>query len=267
MSIDHSVSASTPPIIIAAGGLDPSGGAGLHADIKTITALQGHACALATVLTVQDSRQVYDLRDIPQELLERQMQTLMADMPPRAIKAGVLGSGKTATWLAGWFEKLAGQAFRVVDPVLKAGGGGNLANEGLVVALRSALLPNTDLLTPNIQELLTLADSASEEAAIAMLLGLGVGNILVTGGHDGNVQQIHNRLYTADGQFQEWFIPRQKGEFHGTGCTLASAVTTLKARGLTLPQAVEQAQLWLTQCLQRAYCPGQGQWFLQTEHK
>jgi len=267
MPTDHPIEPTTPPIIIAVGGLDPSGGAGLHADIKTITALQGHACALATVLTVQDSQQVYDLSDVPQEFMEQQMLTLMADMPPQAIKAGALSSDKTALWLAEWFEELEGQAFRVIDPVLKAGGGGNLSNQGLVATLRNALLPHTDLLTPNIQELLTLTDTNSEEAAIAVLLQLGVGNVLITGGHDDNARYIHNRLYTAEGQYQEWFISRLAGEFHGTGCTLASAVTTLRAHGLPLPLAIEQAQNWLTRCLQGAYRPGQGQWFLQTGHK
>ncbi len=255
---------NNPPVILAVGGLDPSGGAGLHADIKTITALGGHACSLVTLLTVQDSHRVYESHPMAVDVLESQLQKLVTDIPPLAVKAGALGNTDTVRWLANGFKRLQGQSFRVVDPVLKAGGGGSLSSSDMLSALRSELLAHTDLLTPNVLELFEITGEYNEASAIAMLFHLGVKHVLVTGGHDDTPNLIHNRLYTDDGQYQQWQIPRLAGEFHGTGCSLASAITTLAARGLPLPQAIEQAQDWITRCLKSAYKPGRGQWFLNS---
>ncbi len=258
------------PRILTIGGLDPSGGAGVHADIKTINSLGGHAISLVTTLTVQDSRKVYAQNPVDTAILQAQLKKLFEDCPPLAIKVGALGSSEITAWLGNLFKGMAKETFKVVDPVLSAGGGGSLSGNRQLEVLKQEVLPHTDLLTPNTQELFKLTGLDDEFEAIQQLFDFGVRHILVTGGHEAG-DSIRNRCYskptglsrrTDRWNYQEWLLPRINGEFHGTGCSLSSAIATLIGQDMPLHQAIETTQQWLTSRVTQAYTVGHGQSYL-----
>ncbi|WP_020406089.1 bifunctional hydroxymethylpyrimidine kinase/phosphomethylpyrimidine kinase [Hahella ganghwensis] len=269
----------TPPVILTIGGLDPSGGAGIHADVKTINHLGGHGASIVTTLTVQDSLQVYGQHPVSPDILQSQLSTLLRDCQPQAVKCGALGNSEITDWLGNVFRGLPKEVFKVVDPVLSAGGGGSLSENSQIKTLKQKVLPLTDLLMPNTQELALLTGADDEEEAIRQLLDIGVNHVLVTGGHESGTD-IRNRLYSSQADTSdssqpeisssnkepldchEWHLPRIGGEYHGTGCTLASAVATLIARGYTLQQSIEDSQAWITNRIRSAYQIGRGQTYL-----
>lgn len=245
------------PNILVIAGQDPSGGAGIHADIEAIHSLGGFASTLITALTVQNSRNVSDFQLTGLGLLERQADSLLADYRFQAVKIGMTGSVAMVEWIARLLARLPGVPV-VLDPVLAAEAGGALARGDLNQALVDHLAPMTTVLTPNLPEAEALSGAtgpASAGRALSRRCGRAV---LVTGTHD-DTDQVSNHLFDGD-QERRWDWPRLPHSYHGSGCSLASAMACLLGRGDTLEDATEQAQAWLHQALKDAWRPGDGQY-------
>lgn len=240
------------PVVLCFSGLDPSGGAGLQADIEAIAALGGHAAVVCTALTVQDSQRVYGFEAVSPALVRQQAEAVLADLPVAAIKLGMLGSGAIADVIAGLLA--AHPALPVVlDPVLAANSGGNLADDDLAQAL-FRLFPRATLVTPNTVEARRLSGTDDLDAAVQALLALGAVQVLLKGGHEPGTE-ILNRLYSARGLQSESRCPRLHGEYHGSGCTLASAIAAGLAAGLPLQAAITRAEAFVATALARADRP------------
>lgn len=240
------------PVVLCFSGLDPSGGAGLQADIESVAALGGLAAVVCTALTVQDSQRVYGFEPVSPELIRRQAAAVLADLPVKAIKLGMLGNGAITAVVA---EVLAAhpQIPVVLDPVLVANSGGSLASDDLAQGLLR-LLPLATVITPNTVEARRLAEADDLEAAVAGLARLGARHTLLKGGHEPGPLLL-NRLYRGDTEIYRSETPRLAGEFHGSGCTMASALAAGLAAGLGLEAAVKQAEAFLAGALAAADRP------------
>ena len=244
------------PNILVIAGHDPSGGAGIHADIEAIRALGGFASTLITGLTVQNSQNVRGFRLTDVDLLRQQATTLLEDYDFQAVKIGMTGSVATVEWIARLLARLPGVPV-VLDPVLAAESGGSLAQGDLNEALMDRVAPQATVLTPNLPEAGQLSgESDVAEAGFALTRRCGRA-VLVTGTHD-NTDQVANPLFEGD-RHHQWEWPRLPEVYHGSGCSLASAIASLLARGLPLEDAVGDAQAWLHRTLQHAWQPGGGQ--------
>jgi len=239
-----------PPIVLTFAASDPTGGAGLQADLLTLAALGCHPLSVLTGLTVQDTSGVEHLEAIPADLVARQARALLAETPVAAFKAGVLASAENVRAVAAIVARHAGTPL-VVDPVLASGRGDALASNAVRNALLEALVPRTTLLTPNTLE-------AERLGGAQRLLDLGARYVLVTGTHDQTAEVI-NRLYDAGGLVREDRWPRLPGSYHGSGCTLASAVAAALAKGRSMPDAVRDAQEYTWQALAAGFRSGAGQ--------
>ena len=247
------------PVTLCFSGLDPSGGAGLQADIEAIAALSGHAAVVCTALTVQDSQRVYGFEPVAARLIRQQAEAVLADLPVAAIKLGMLGSAAIADVIALLLVQHPDIPV-VLDPVLAANSGGNLAGDDLVRGL-FPLFPLATLITPNSVEARRLAGVENLDAAVAALFARGAQNVLLKGGHEpGDV--ILNQLFSAQGLLRESRLPRLPGEFHGSGCTLAAAIAAGLAAGLALPTAVQQAEAFVASALRQADRPRSAGQFL-----
>lgn len=243
------------PVVLCLSGHDPGGGAGIQADIETAAALGAHAVTVITAHTVQDSRNVVRVLAPDRALLREQLEILLADVDVAAIKIGLLGEPEQVPIVAELLARLKVPA--VLDPVLRAGGGAALASEALIAQL-GALLPGLELLTPNAQEARRLAPASTDlEACAAALLAAGAANVLVTGGDEPG-DPVVNHWFRRDGATRRYAWPRVPGRFHGAGCTLAAAVASLRARGLPLAAALEDAQAYTHRALQAAFAAGRG---------
>jgi hydroxymethylpyrimidine/phosphomethylpyrimidine kinase len=245
------------PVVLCFSGHDPSGGAGVQADIETLVSQQCHAASIITALTEQDTRNVKKL--IPQrpDDIISQAATLLADLPVKAIKIGLIGHHDTAAAIQ---TILTGhpQIPVVLDPVLAAGGGAELASEKLIAAITGLLLPCTTVLTPNSEEARRLTGLSDLQECGLALLDKGCDYVLITGTHETS-PAVCNQLF-HDGRLLETFTwGRLPASYHGSGCTLASAVAGLIAQGLDPFQAATEAQDYTWHALEAAYQPGQGQ--------
>lgn len=238
-------------------GLDPSGGAGLQADIQAVTALGGHPLPMLSCLTVQDTRNVYNAAPVDADLVRQQLETLAGDCRIDAVKTGAMGNADVVGVLADFLDQHP-ELPLILDPVIKAAGGGDLADEELLSAMKTRLFPRAEVITPNGIELTMLGDCDSEEAAADVLMGQGCDGVLATGGH-GTGPTITNALYRPNQAVRYWQIERVGGEYHGTGCTLAAAIAAGRAAGLTLEDAIEQAQRFVAGAINHALAVGQGQ--------
>jgi len=244
------------PTVLCLSGHDPAGGAGVHADIEAIAAQGAHALTVITALTVQDSRNVARVQAVDATLFAEQIERLLADSDIRAIKLGLLGDIAQIAVIAATIRRLRVPV--VCDPVLRAGGGSDLAATATIAALREQLFPLVDLLTPNAAEARRLApDAADPAAAAATLWAAGCRQVLVTGGDEPG-DEVCNLWRRDDGSLREFRWPRLAAAFHGAGCTLASAIAGRLAVGDDWPQAIEQAQRYTHTALARAYRSGRG---------
>lgn len=239
-----------PPIVLTFAASDPTGGAGLQADLLTLAALGCHPLSVLTGLTVQDTSGVEHLEAISADLVARQARALLAETRVAAFKAGVLASAENVRAVAAIAAGHVNTPL-VVDPVLASGRGDALASDAVCMALLEALVPLTTLLTPNKME-------AERLGGTQRLLGLGARYVLVTGTHDDTAEVI-NRLYDASGLVREDRWPRLPGSYHGSGCTLASAVAAALAKGRAMPEAVREAQEYTWQALAAGFRSGAGQ--------
>tara|TARA_R110000824_G_scaffold390760_4_gene587609 strand:+ start:27569 stop:28402 length:834 start_codon:yes stop_codon:yes gene_type:complete len=245
-------------LIIA--GSDSGGGAGLQADIKTVTALGGYASNAVTAITVQDTLGVHGIHEIPLDIIRAQIKVVLQDIGTDAIKTGMLHSVEIIEAVAEDISALAPDAALIVDPVMVAKGGAALLQANAVDAYKRALMPLATLITPNVPEAEALTGRSiktleDQKAAADALLGLGCDAVLLKGGHiDGatinDVLATHEMIEVMSG-------PRiDTRHTHGTGCTLASAIAALMAQGAPLRDAVEIARDYVQEAIRTA--PGFG---------
>ena len=250
--------ASIPPVVLIIAGNDPTGGAGLAADIQAVSALGAHPAPVAAVLTVQDTRDVSRVEPVDPVLVAEQADAVLADLPVAAVKLGLLASaavGRAVAALLRAHPKLP----LVVDPVLKAGGGEILAEEALIEVYRREIFPRATLITPNAAESRRFIPGTSDATALgAALLALGAAHVLIKGA-DEATPAVRNLFMSADGSRQEFTWPRLPGVYHGSGCTLASAAAALLALGETPAAAVSRAQDYTWKALQAGMPLGRGQ--------
>lgn len=245
------------PVVLCFSGLDPSGGAGLQADIESVAALGGLAAVCCTALTIQDSQQVHGFETVSPELIRRQAEAVLADLPVRAIKLGMLGNGAIAD-VVGAVLDAHPEIPVVLDPVLVANSGGSLAGDDLAQGLLR-LIPRATVVTPNTIEARRLAGTDDLDAAVAGLARLGARQVLLKGGHEPGPLLL-NRLFRGTSELYRSETPRLPGEFHGSGCTMASALAAGLAAGLELEAAMKQAEQFLGGALAKADRPrGDGQ--------
>ncbi|MDF1643791.1 MAG: bifunctional hydroxymethylpyrimidine kinase/phosphomethylpyrimidine kinase [Pseudomonadales bacterium] len=251
------------PIVLCLSGLDPSGGAGIQADIETLASLGCHCAPIITALTIQDSSNVADLVSVDPVLIGRQFETIFADMPISAVKIGLLADAAVVKQIATKLAKHPDIPV-ILDPVLKASGGTELANQHVIDAVREQLLPETFLITPNANEaqrLCPASDTTNEktsEQCASYLHSRGCAHVFITGG-DSPGKEVTNQLFSAGQSPQSFRWPRLTGNFHGSGCTLAAAISGFIAKGLPVPEALFQAQQYTHEALASAQPLGKGQ--------
>jgi hydroxymethylpyrimidine/phosphomethylpyrimidine kinase len=252
------MSSRSPAAVLAFAASDPTGGAGIQADLLTIAALGCHPLSVITAITVQDTHGVERMLPIDAAWITAQAQRLLDDIPVAAFKAGVLGSAQNVRAVSEVVARHAALPF-VVDPVLASGRGDPLAQDEAIEALRELVLPQTTMLTPNSLEARRLADGAADLAECARrLVEQGCEYVLITGTHEAGGDVV-NTLYDASGVVREDRWPRLPASYHGSGCTLASAIAAELAKGLEPPEAARAAQRFTWQSLAAGFRPGGGQ--------
>ena len=246
--------------VLIVAGSDSGGGAGIQADIKSVTALGGYAATAITALTAQDTRDVHGIFEVPADFIAQQMAVVLDDIGADCVKTGMLHSEAVIEAVAAMLEARAADIPLVVDPVMHAKGGAELLQPVARAALKSRLIPRAAVLTPNLPEAESLSgariESAGQMAEVAtMLLALGPRAVLLKGGHlkGDTVRDV----LAAEGSVQVFESPRiHSTSTHGTGCTLASAIATGIAQGLGIPEAVRRARDYVREAIRSA--PGLG---------
>lgn len=253
--------AVAPPCVLVFSGSDPSGGAGMQADITAIAALGAHPLSVVTVLTVQDNERVFGVYPVAAELVRQQAQALVERIDISAVKLGIVGNRVNAEAIAAIIRQLRARQPDlpvVFDPVLANGHGDNLASEDPIAAV-APLFELATVITPNRLEADRLCGSATDpEQQARLLLERGCRNVLLKGGHGPEQDQVLNR-WTSRDQSRSWSWPRLPGEFHGSGCTLAAALSALLAQGLGMEAAIAAAQTYCQQTLAASYSIAAGQ--------
>jgi hydroxymethylpyrimidine/phosphomethylpyrimidine kinase len=248
----------TLPVVLVLAGNDPTGGAGITADIETLVSLGCHAAPVITALTVQDTVGVKHFQPVETGLVVSQARAVLEDMPVAAIKAGMLANADIVTALSAILHDYP-EIPLILDPVLASGRGDPLADDALIEAMGSLLLPQTTLITPNILEVMRLApDADNVDAAAQELLSAGCSYVLVTGTH-ANTPSVDNRLYGNHRLLETWSWERLPYSYHGSGCTLASACAATFAHGMDMMEAVAEAQDFTWQALAHGGRLGMGQ--------
>lgn len=242
-------------VVLCLSGHDPTGGAGVQADIETVAALGAHAATVITAHTVQDTRDVRRVVVADAGLLKEQLDVLLADVHVGAVKVGLLAGDSQPAFIADVVRRTG--APLVLDPVLRAGGGADLASTGLMDAMRKALFPLTEVLTPNAAEARRLASAEDLDDCGAALLEAGCRHVLITGGDEPG-DAVVNRLYAKDRPVRRQAWPRLSGGFHGAGCTLAAAIAAGLATGLSAIDAIDDAQAFAHRALAAGVALGRG---------
>lgn len=243
--------------VLAIGGSDSGGGAGIEADIKTIAALGGYACTAITAVTAQNTVGVYGIQLLPAEFVKLSIGTVLADIGADAVKIGMLGDAGIARAVA---QSLPEDLPVVLDPVMVASSGTYLLSPEGIAVLRERLVPRASLLTPNLPEIEVLTgilprNPAEMEAAGRAVLALGAKAVLVKGGH-GEGAVVTDLLVYAGGVERVTHPRVASRNTHGTGCTLAAAIATGLGQRMTLPDAVRRASAYLQDAI--AHAPGFG---------
>jgi hydroxymethylpyrimidine/phosphomethylpyrimidine kinase len=241
-------------------GSDPSGGAGIQADLNTFAALGVYGMSVIVALTAQNTTGVKDVMDVPAEFVARQWDEVMSDIPAMSVKTGMLGNEANVRTTAHMIEKYGVRHF-VLDPVMVSSSGASLLAAPAVETLKRELAPRASVVTPNLAEAEILSgvdvhDKASMELAARRIREFGPEFVLVKGGHlEGDALDI---LY--DGSEFHYYRSARIGdsEIHGTGCVLSAAITACLARGNTVYDAVRLAKDFVTEAIQNSYRVGRG---------
>jgi len=246
------------PVVLAFAGHDPSGGAGIQADIEALASQGCHAATVITALTTQDTRDVSDFRPLEVADVIAQARAVLEDMPVAVIKLGMLGSVENVEAVHTILTDYP-QIPVVIDPVLASGHGVTLGGQGIIEAMKTLLLPLTTVLTPNSLEARALATGADTlDACAQALMDHGVEYLLVTGSHE-RTPAVVNRLYHNNRLLETFTWERLPHSYHGSGCTLAASIAGLLAQGLEPFTAFHEAQDYTWNALRRGYRPGLGQ--------
>jgi hydroxymethylpyrimidine/phosphomethylpyrimidine kinase len=246
--------------VLICAGSDSGGGAGIQADIKTVTALGCFAATAITALTSQNTKGVFNVLDVPTSFLRQQMTVVLEDIGTDVIKTGMLHSAEVIRTISNTLESLGDSSSLVVDPVMVAKGGHSLLQASAVDALKSELIHKADVLTPNIPEAEVLAGIEITSVddmrrAGECLLRMGARSVLIKGGHLTDDTLTDILLTQSEEKF--YSSPRLKTvHTHGTGCTLASAVAAGIAQGLELQIATDRARKYVFEAIRSA--PGLG---------
>lgn len=248
------------PTVLCFSGLDPSGGAGLQADIEAIGQSGAHAAIACTALTIQDSQQVYGFEAVSAQLLQQQAQAVLNDLPVAAIKSGMMGSTDNIEILLNILQQQQQSSHLpyVLDPVLVANSGGSLGDPATLTTAFKRLIPYATLITPNTVELRRLTGCDDLHDAAACLTDWGAAAVLIKGAHEHEPHRVRHWLYVQGQCVAQSVWPRLQGEFHGSGCSLASHIAGLLAQGVPLITAVQRAEWWLHRSLINADCPHVG---------
>ncbi len=253
-----------PPIVMTFAASDPTGGAGLQADVLTLTSLGCHALSVMTAITVQDTVGVEDYFPIDAEWIADQARCVLEDMPVAAFKIGMVGSVAAIAAIAAIVADYPDVPL-ILDPVLASGRGDELSSDDVRAALMDMLIPQTTILTPNSIELRRLVqdeagktEESSLEVCAQHLLGMGCEYVLVTGTHE-NTLQVINTLYDVNGVVRSDSWTRLPGSYHGSGCTLASSIAATLAHNLDISESVREAQQYTYDSLLAGFRPGMGQ--------
>ncbi|WP_267223963.1 bifunctional hydroxymethylpyrimidine kinase/phosphomethylpyrimidine kinase [Dyella silvae] len=249
-----------PPIALTIAGSDSGGGAGIQADLKTFHARGVHGLSVIAAITSQNTRGVSAVHTVPLAHIRSQLAAVFDDFPISAVKTGMLGSA-AVTRLVAREMRTRKPAWLVVDPVMISTSGARLLDEDAVQAMVEELIPQADLLTPNLPEAEALLGRKLRKAkdfdsAGEALLELGARAVLLKGGHS-TEREVIDRLYDERG-VMELRHRRLPIEGHGTGCTLASAIAAELAKGQAPRSAVRRAVAYVQRALAHSYRPGGG---------
>ncbi len=255
----------TPPCVMTFAATDPSGGAGLQADMLTLASIGCHPLSVVTGVTVQDTVGVEGVMALEADWINDQARTILEDVEVAAFKLGLLGSVENIAVIAEIMADYPNVPL-LIDPILTSGRGDDLANEEMQAAMCELLFPQATLITPNSIEARRLAfyDEGDEikhtslEESAQRLLSMGTEYVLITGTHERSLD-VANVLYGSEGLIKEYHWERLIGSYHGSGCTLTSAIAACMAHGLTIEEALQEAQEYTWQTLKNAFRPGMGQ--------
>jgi hydroxymethylpyrimidine/phosphomethylpyrimidine kinase len=255
--------AVTPPVVLTIAGFDPSSGAGITADIKTIAAHECYGVSCITALTVQSTQGVRRVEGVDPKIIAETLQELAADLAVEAVHIGMLGTERVAGVVADFLDQ-ARLPHVVLDPILKSSSGADLLNAEGTKLLIERLLPLAELVTPNLDEASVLTGMEvtnldQMRAAAVRLHALGAANVVVTGGHLDKAIDLLS-LTTARGTEQEVFkADRQRSNStHGTGCAFSTALACHLAHGRGLPEAVLLSKAYVSAAITNAYPLGHG---------
>ncbi len=255
----------SPPIVMVFAATDPTGGAGLQADIMTLASMGCHPVSVVTAITIQDTTGVDEVQPIDGEWVADQARCILEDMPVAAFKIGVLGSLEAIAAVAEVVSDYP-EIPLILDPVLASGRGDELASEEMLAAIRELLIPQTTIVTPNSIEARRLAANDADDndnpdlaECARRILDSGCEYVLITGTHE-HTGDVTNTLYNNEGVVRSDTWPRLPGNYHGSGCTLASALAATIANGVDIQEAVRDAQEYTWQSLKLAFRPGMGQY-------
>ena len=263
----HASSSMTRSCVLVFAGLDPSGGAGLQADSQAIAAMGAHALPIVTTLTVQDNDRVYGITPVDPHIVQQQIAALINKIDIAAIKIGIVGSAAIAELIASCINTLRQnnpQLPVVLDPVLASGHGDDLTREDAIQII-APLRKLATLITPNTLEAHKLTHKLNEQHTSeiqsieqqADLLMQDSPHVLIKGGHAQD-ENVINRWFSQEQQ-RSWSWPRLQGEFHGSGCTLASAIAAGLAQGWSMETSLDKAQTYTQQALESAFAISAGQ--------
>jgi hydroxymethylpyrimidine/phosphomethylpyrimidine kinase len=249
------------PAVLTFAASDPTSGAGLQADLLALASMGCYPLSVVTAITVQDTAGVESFLAIDPDWVADQARCVLEDMPVAAFKIGMLGSTEIVTVVAEVVSDYPDVPL-VLDPVLASGRGDEFAGEDMVRAIRELLVPQSTVVTPNIMELRRLAGEDDDDADLAecaqALLDTGCEYVLLTGTHDSTAEVV-NTLYHRGGVLRADSWKRLPGSYHGSGCTLASALAANLARGMEIGDAVYEAQDYTWHALSNGFRPGMGQ--------
>lgn len=246
------------PVVLVIAGHDPSGGAGIQADIESIASAGCHAATIITSLTAQNTASVTDVFHQEPARLEEQLNLLLDDMPVQACKIGLVAHLDHIRIIEEIIRNRLDQLPLVVDPVITAGSGHVFIEEDIRSAISGRLLPQADIITPNSIEARELSGCRDLSDAGRALVDNGSRAVLITGGHE-ETDRIVNTLYTAADEPREYTWERLSGKYHGSGCTLSSAIAGRLARGIDVSAAVQGAQSYTWNTLHYGHQYGQAQ--------
>lgn len=258
-----------PPAVMTFAATDPSSGAGLQADILTLASIGCHPLSVVTAITVQDTVGVDSVMVFDADWVNEQARTILEDMQVSAFKIGMLGSVENVAVIAEIMADYPDVPL-LIDPILASGRGDELANEEMQAAMIDLLFPQATLITPNSLEArrLAFAESADDtdefenvslDETAKQLLEMGCEYVLITGTHERSIEVV-NTLYGENGLIKAYNWERLVGSYHGSGCTLTSAIAACLAHGLSMEEAILEAQEYTWQTLKGAFRPGMGQY-------